>query len=36
MARPKPETFQKAKVVAENRRARYDYHIEDKYEAGIA
>lgn len=36
MARPKPETFQKTKVVAENRRARYDYHIEDKYEAGIA
>ena len=36
MARPKPETFQKAKIVAENRRARYDYHIEDKYEAGIA
>ena len=36
MARPKPETFQKSKVVAENRRARYDYHIEDKYEAGIA
>lgn len=36
MARPKPEAFQKAKVVAENRRARYDYHIEDKYEAGIA
>ena len=36
MARPKPEAFQKTKVVAENRRARYDYHIEDKYEAGIA
>ncbi len=36
MARPKPETFHKTKVVAENRRARYDYHIEDKYEAGIA
>ncbi len=36
MARPKPEAFQKTKTVAENRRARYDYHIEDKYEAGIA
>lgn len=23
------------KVVAENRRARFDYHLEDKYEAGI-
>ena len=36
MARPRPETFDKKKVVAENRRARYDYAIEDKYEAGIA
>jgi SsrA-binding protein len=36
MARPKPEAFNKVKTVAENRRARYDYHIEDKYEAGIA
>lgn len=36
MARPKPETFDKLKVVAENRRARYDYHIEDKFEAGLA
>jgi SsrA-binding protein len=36
MARPKPETFNKVKTVAENRRARYDYHIEDKFEAGIA
>lgn len=36
MARPKPETFDKLKTVAENRRARYDYHIEDKFEAGIA
>jgi SsrA-binding protein len=35
MARPKPETFNKVKTVAENRRARYDYHIDDKYEAGI-
>src|SRR3546814_19276088 len=36
MARPRPESFDKKKVVAENRRARYDYAIEDKYEAGIA
>ena len=36
MPRPKPETFDKKKIVAENRRARFDYAIEDKYEAGIA
>jgi len=36
MPRPKPETFDKKKVVAENRRARFDYAIEDKFEAGIA
>ena len=36
MARPKPETFDKQKVVAENRRARFDYAIEDKFEAGLA
>ncbi|WP_126172693.1 SsrA-binding protein SmpB [Altericroceibacterium xinjiangense] len=36
MARPKPATFDKQKTVAENRRARFDYFIEDKYEAGIA
>ena len=35
MVRPRPETFDKKKVVAENRRARFDYSIEDKYEAGI-
>ncbi len=35
MARPKPETFDKLKVVAENRRARFDYAIEDKFEAGL-
>jgi SsrA-binding protein len=34
MARPRPEQI-KAKTVAENRRARYDYAIEDTYEAGI-
>jgi SsrA-binding protein len=36
MARPTPATFDKAKTVAENRRARFDYHIEDVFEAGIA
>jgi SsrA-binding protein len=36
MARPKPETFDKQKTVAENRRARFDYAVEDKFEAGIA
>ena len=36
MARPKPKTFDKQKVVADNRRARFDYHIEDTFEAGLA
>jgi SsrA-binding protein len=36
MVRPRPPEFEKVKVVAENRRARFDYAIEDKYEAGIA
>ena len=36
MARPKPATFDKLQVVAENRRARFDYQVEDKYEAGLA
>ncbi|WP_394727534.1 SsrA-binding protein SmpB [Altererythrobacter sp. GH1-8] len=36
MARPKPSTFDKHKIVAENRRARFDYSIEDKFEAGLA
>ncbi|MCP5383695.1 MAG: SsrA-binding protein SmpB [Sphingomonadaceae bacterium] len=35
MARPKPETFDKQKTVAENRRARFDYQVDDKFEAGI-
>ncbi|HEV7233820.1 MAG TPA: SsrA-binding protein, partial [Sphingorhabdus sp.] len=34
MARPRHAEFDKVKTVAENRRARYDYHIDDKYEAG--
>ena len=36
MPRPKPAIFDKKKVVAENRRARFDYAIESTYEAGIA
>ena len=36
MVRPRPATFDKKKIVAENRRARFDYAIEDEYEAGIA
>ena len=36
MARPTPATFDKKKTVAENRRARYDYHIDEVLEAGIA
>jgi len=36
MARPKPSTFDKKKIVAENRRARFDYFIEETFEAGIA
>ncbi|MEM8724722.1 MAG: SsrA-binding protein SmpB [Pseudomonadota bacterium] len=36
MARPKHAVFDKQKTVAENRRARFDYHIEDKFEAGLA
>jgi SsrA-binding protein len=35
VAKPLPQPFDKQKIVAENRRARYDYFIEDKVEAGI-
>ncbi len=35
MARPQSAQFEKTKVVAENRRARFDYYIEDTVEAGI-
>ena len=35
MSKPLPAPFDKKKVVAENRRARFDYFIEDKVEAGI-
>lgn len=36
MPKPLPPPFDKQKVIAENRRARYDYFIEDRFEAGIA
>ncbi|KQN26134.1 SsrA-binding protein [Sphingomonas sp. Leaf33] len=36
MPRPKPPQFEKTKVVAENRRARFEYFIDTVYEAGIA
>ena len=36
MARPRPASFEKTKVVAENRRARYDFFIDEVFEAGIA
>jgi SsrA-binding protein len=37
MARPqRAGSFDKTKVVAENRKARYEYAIEDTFEAGIA
>lgn len=36
MAKPRPEEFDKVKTVAENRRARFDYALEDKFEAGVA
>ncbi len=35
MARPHHAEFDKTKTVAENRRARFEYFIEDKFEAGI-
>src|SRR5690606_8084192 len=35
MARPQHPQFDKKKTVAENRRARFDYHIEETFEAGI-
>jgi len=36
MARPHTPEFEKTKVVAENRRARFEYYIEEVFEAGIA
>src|ERR1700755_1581124 len=35
MAKPLPAPFDQQKVVAENRRARFDYFVEDRLEAGI-
>ncbi len=35
MARPQHASFDKKKTVAENRRARFDYHIDETFEAGI-
>ncbi|MBA2935708.1 SsrA-binding protein SmpB [Sphingomonas sp. CGMCC 1.13654] len=36
MSRPKPIEFEKTKIVAENRRARHEYFLEQFFEAGIA
>ena len=36
MSKPLAQPFDKQKVVAENRRARFDYFVEDRFEAGIA
>ena len=36
MVRPRQPEFDKVKIVAENRRARFDYAIETVYEAGVA
>jgi SsrA-binding protein len=35
MGKPLPPAFEKTKIVAENRRARYDYYVEERLEAGI-
>jgi SsrA-binding protein len=36
VSKPLPSPFDKKKVVAENRRARFDYFVDDRMEAGIA
>ena len=36
MSKPHPPPFDKQKVVAENRRARFDYFVDERVEAGIA
>ncbi len=36
MARPRPESFDKVKTVAQNRRARFEYFLDEIFEAGIA
>jgi SsrA-binding protein len=35
VSKPPINEFDKAKVVAENRRARYEYFVEERFEAGI-
>ena len=35
MPKPLPSPFDKQKIVAENRRARYDFFVEERLEAGI-
>jgi len=35
MSKPPPKTFDKVKIVADNRRAYYEYFVEEKFEAGI-
>ena len=35
MSKPLPKPFDKVKVVADNRRAFYEYFVEEKFEAGI-
>jgi SsrA-binding protein len=35
MAKPLPPPIDKQKVVAENRRARFDYFVDERFEAGI-
>ena len=36
MSKPLPSPFDKKKVVAENRRSRFDYFVDERVEAGIA
>jgi SsrA-binding protein len=36
MSKPPTQPFDKAKVVADNRRAYFEYFVEEKFEAGIA
>ena len=35
MAKPLPQPFDKQNVVAENRRARFDYFVEEAFDAGV-
>jgi SsrA-binding protein len=35
VSKPPVNEFDKAKIVAENRRARYEYFVEERFEAGI-